>query len=131
MPDPGVDAQNLTSPAAVGQTLPPLIAAPKPTLYALKTGQIFSRSTYDIVMRPYGRGPSSVWGSGLVIKVDSATPVGATHVYKKIIGANILVIVDTNDGGTVTKGGTYSAVLTWRSDGTKLLPILSKAKLKN
>jgi len=129
LPDPGVPAEKLTSPAAPGQTLPPLTEAPSATMYALKLGELFSRAQYTIVMRPYGLGPDSIWGSGLVIRVDSATPVGKTPAYKKIVNANLLVIADTTNGGTVTKGGTYKATLTFRSDGSKLLPILSQATL--
>ena len=80
-------------------------------------------------MRPYGLGPDSIWGSGLVIRVDSAKPVGSAPLNSKIVNANMLVIPNTTNGGTVTKGGTYKATLTFRSDGLKLLPILSQASL--
>ena len=129
LPDPHVPAQNRTSPAAPGQTLPPLTVAPSGTISGLKLGQLFSRAQYKIVMRPFGIGPSSVFGSRVVVRVDSATPVGKTPVYKKIVNANLLVLADTTNGGAVTKGGTYKATLTFRSDGTKLLPILTHAKV--
>jgi hypothetical protein len=53
--------------------------------------------------------------------------VGKAPVNTKIPNANWLVIPNTTEGGTVTKGGTYKATLTFRSDGSKLLPILSQA----
>jgi hypothetical protein len=64
-------------------------------------------------------------GSRLVIRVDSATPVNKAPADGKIANVNMLVLVDTTHAGTVTKGGTYTATLTFRDDGTKLLPILS------
>ena len=77
-------------------------------------------------MRPYGIGPSIVFGSRLAIRVDSAKPVGNAPANNQIVDANVLALVDTTNGGTVTKGGTYTATLIFRSDGTKLLPVLSK-----
>ena len=129
LPDPGIPAETLTSPANSGQTLAPLLEAPASTIYALKLGEVFSRGQYTIVMRPYGLGPDSIWGSGLVIRVDSAKPVGSEPVNNKIVNANLLVTPDTTNGGTVTKGGTYAATITFRSDGSKLLPILSQVTL--
>jgi hypothetical protein len=129
LPDPGIAAESRTAPAAPGETLPPLTEAPSKTVYALALGKVFSRGQYTIVMRPYGLGPDSMWGSGLVIRVDSAKPVGKAPANIGIANSDLLVIPNTTDGGTVTKGGTYKATLTFRSDGTKLLPILSKASL--
>lgn len=130
LPDTGLPAVTKTVPASPGETLAPLAVEPKPVLGALKPTELFSRASFNIVMRPYGFGPGSIWGSGIVIRVDSATPVGKTPKYTKIVGANILAIAATTDGGVVVNGGTYNAVLTFRSDGKMLLPILSQAKLK-
>ena len=129
LPDPHLPAQSRTSPAASGQKLAPLTEAPKGTMSGLALSELFSSAQYSIVMRPYGIGPSSAFGSRLVIRVDSAKPLGVSPVYKRIVNANILVLANTKSGGTVTKGGTYKATLTFLSDGTKLLPILTGAKV--
>ena len=129
MPDPGLAAETLTSPAPANHKLRPLVDAPKPTLYALKLGELFSRASYKVVMHPYGIGPTSLFGSRIVLYVDSATPVGKTPKYAKIVHANILCIVATTDGPFATEGGKYNATLTFRSDGKMLLPIISQATL--
>jgi hypothetical protein len=129
--DPGIPAQTVTSPVPKGQTLAPLTAAPDPTISALKLGAVPEGAQYTIRMRPYGIGPSMVFGSRIVLRVDSATPLAGMPANPGIVNTNLLVIVDTTDGGTVTKGGTYSATLTFRSDGTKMLPIMSSAKAAN
>ena len=101
------------------------------TLSAVDLGLAPNGAQFKIVMRPYGFGPSTVYGSGLVILVDSSKPVGKApaKVASRFAKSNLLVVVDTTHGGTVTKGGTYTATITLRSDGTKLLPILSQAAL--
>jgi len=129
IPDPGVPAQAPKAPAVEGKTLAPLTSAPDPTISGLGFGTIPEGSQYTIRMQPLGLGPDSVYGSGLVMLVESAKPVGSAPENSKIINANVLAIVDTTQGGTVTKGGTYTATLTFRSDGTKLLPILSQASV--
>jgi hypothetical protein len=129
MPDTHLAARKLTAPAPVGQALAPLSDAPGSTISALKLGAVADGATYAIRMRPYGIGPSSTLGSRLVIRVDAATPGNKTSTTNRITNANVLALVDTTHGGTVTKGGTYSATLTFRSDGTKMLPVLSRATL--
>lgn len=128
LPDPGLPAKKVTSPVAKGETLTLLTEAPDSTISALKLGAIPDGSEYTIKMRPYGIGPSMVFGSRLAIRVDSATPVQKTPANNTIVNANLLVLVDTTHRGTVTVGGTYVALLTFRSDGTKLLPIMSVAR---
>lgn len=129
LPDPGIPAVEAKSPAAPGQTLAPLTAAPEPTVAAIKTGLTPDGAAYAITMRPYGIGPDSMFGSRLVIRVDSAKPMGSAPALPLLLNANVLALADTANGGGVTKGGTYTAILTFRSDGTKLLPVLSQAKL--
>jgi hypothetical protein len=73
----------------------------------------------------YGMGPSSALGSQVVILVETATPIGDAPAEKRLAKANVLALVDTAHGGTVTRGGTYTATLTWRSDGKRLLAVVS------
>jgi hypothetical protein len=126
MPDSTLPAVTLVSPLASGQDLAPLAEAPADTISGLKLDELPDGATYEIVMRPYGIGPDSLFGSRIAIRIDSATPLMGAPKYDTIVNANLLVVVDTDNGGTVEKGGTYTARLTFRSDGTKLLPILTK-----
>lgn len=130
LPDPGIAARKVTSPLPKGEKLPPLTEAPADSISALKLGLVPDGSRYFITMRPYGIGPDMVLGSRVAIRVDASTPMGSSPALKGIVNANLLVLVDTSHGGTVALGGTYTAVLTFRSDGTKLLPILSGVKAK-
>jgi len=130
MPASKLAAVNLTSPAKAGKKLAPLTAAPDPTISALKLGTLPEGASYTVQMRPYGIGPDLVLGSRLVIHLDSVTPRGSSPKNSAIENTNVLALIDTNNGGAITKGGTYTARLTFRSDGNKMLPILSLAKLK-
>lgn len=129
LPDPKIKAKPAKTPEPKGEKLAPLTSAPANTLSGLKLDMIPDGSRYTIVMRPYGIGPDMLLGSRLVIHVDSATPVGSAPVLSQIVDANVLALADTGNGGSVTRGGTYNATLTFRSDGSKMLPILSNAKL--
>lgn len=128
MPDPHLPAHKVTQPVPAGAALAPLSDAPGMTISALKLGALPDGTAYTIRMRPYGLGPASTLGSRLVIRVDSVAPGAKAPASTKIVGAIVIAIVDTRHGGTVTRGGTYSATLTFRSDGTRLLPVLSQAK---
>ncbi len=128
LPDSHLPAQAANAPAAAGQTLAPLTSAPSDTISALKIGLVPDGAVYNITMRPYGIGPSIALGSRIAIRVDSSTPVRGAPAKPPVANANWLVIVDTTHGGTVTKGGTYTAVLVFRSDGTKMLPIIERVK---
>jgi cytoskeletal protein RodZ len=129
LPDPGLPARTMTSPAANGAKLAPVAEAPDPTISGLKLGQVPDGSRYQITMRPYGIGPSIALGSRLVIRVTSAKPMAPAPKLDVIANANVLALVDTTHGGKVTTGGTYTAYLTFRSDETKLLPIISNVAL--
>jgi hypothetical protein len=117
--------QTLTTPVGPGAALARLAGAPGVTTSALKVGALTDGTAYNIRMRPFGQGPDSTYGTRVVIRVDNATPRSGSPVYARLVNSNVLAIVDTDHGGTVTKGGTYVAVLTFRADGLKLLPILS------
>jgi len=130
LPDPGAPAKAPNTPAAEGKALVILTSAPDPTISALGSGSVPDGSQYTIRMQPLGLGPGeapdSIIGPRLVILVESAKPIGSAPEYGKIVKANVLV---RDEGATVTKGGTYTATLTFRSDGTKLIPILSQASV--
>ena len=131
LPASDAPAQKPANTAAPGAALVPLTEAPSDTISALKVGTIPDGAHYTIVMRPYGIGPSVLMGSRVAIRVDKSTPVGNSPVENSMSNSNVLVVVNTTDGGTVTKGGTYTATLTFRSDGSKMLPILSNVKAQN
>ena len=130
MPESKLAGRKASSPAAAGKTLAPLTQAPPLTIAALKPGLVPDGAQYQITMRPYGIGPAIAFGSRVAIRVDSITPVASAPTNSHFANGNFLVVVNTTDGGTVTKGGTYAATLTFRSDGSKLLPILSKVTAK-
>jgi len=127
LPEPGIPAQTVTSPLGQGEKLPPLSGAPANTISGYVSEAMSEGAKYTITMRPYGIGPSLPLGSRIAIRLVSAKQ--ATKATKGLIKAgNYLVLANTTDGGTVTEGGTYTATLTFRYDGSKMLPILSKAK---
>ena len=128
MNEPKVAAQALKAPAAAGATLVPLTAAPAPTISGIQLGNVPLGSQYQITMRPIGFGPSLQLGSRMVVLVDTIKPVGKAPVIPALASANVLVLVDTNHGGAVYKGGSYTAVLTMGSDGKKVLPVMSAVK---
>jgi hypothetical protein len=122
----GLPPLKTATPIPAGQRLAPLADAPDRTISALRLGSLPSGSAYTIRMRPYGMGPSSALGSQLAIAVESATPIGGAPIDKRFAKANLLVLVDTTRGGAVTSGGSYTATLTWRSDGKRLLGVVSE-----
>ena len=122
---PNVPAKAPTAPVSSNTALGPLTTAPAGTISGLKIGLIPGGTQYKIVMRPYGFGPTILLGSRVAVHVDSASPVGTVAVVKSIVNANVLALMDPAQAGAVTKGGTYTATMTFRSDGTKLLPVLS------
>lgn len=128
LPDPGIPARAPgSSTAPKGATLAPLTEAPKSTISGLKLGTVPEGSRYRITLRPYGIGPSMLWGSRLAIRIDSSIPMGAPKL-SVIVNANVLAVADTTADGTITKGGTYMATLQFLSDGNKLIPVLSAVK---
>lgn len=126
LPNPGIAAQTVNSPYPAGKKLPPLASAPSDTISALKLGTIPAGSAYKVTLRPYGIGPSLLLGSRLAVKLDKVTPKNGAPANKLIDGANLLVLVDTSHGGTITKGGTYTAWIVFQSDGSKLIPVMSR-----
>jgi len=129
LPDPKIAARTVTTPIAAGQKLPPLKTAPDDTISGFKLGTVPDGSVYKITMRPYGIGPSILLGSRLAVRIDAAKPMAGAPALSSIVGANVLVLADTLNGGKVTTGGTYTAALVLRSDGSKLLPVMSSATL--
>lgn len=130
VPDPHLPARDATSPAPAGETLAPLTEAPAATISGLKLGTTPEGAKYRVTMSPLGLGPSIPLGSRLVLHVDSVAPLAGAPVIRPLADANVLALMDTTHGGAVTKGGTYTATLTFRTDGTKLLPILSGVAAK-
>jgi len=112
----------------VAAALAPLKEAPSNTISGLKVGLLPEGSQYFISFSPYGYGPDSVLGSCVAIKVSSAKPLGSAPENKTIAKSNMLVVMNTDRAGEVTKGGNYTAILVFRSDGQKLVPIIYGVK---
>jgi hypothetical protein len=123
-----IPSRRLTAPVPAGVILTPLADAPGATISGLALDAVPAGASYSIRMRPYGFGPSSNLGTQLVIRVDSVSAGPQADGAKSIANANLLVLVDTLHGGAVTRGGRYSATLTFRSDGKRLVPVLSECK---
>lgn len=128
LPNPNLPPKAPKAAAPVGATLAPLTESPANTIAAVQIGKIPEGSAYSIVMKPYGIGPPNSFGSRIAIRIVSVKPIGRAPSFAPLKNANVLVVADTTNGGSVTRGGTYAATLTFLSDHSQLLPVLSTAK---
>lgn len=132
MVSPDVAARKITSPIGKGQAISPMSGpAHKETLSGLALSSMPANSAYTIKLRPYGFGPSFLYGTRYVIFVESATPVDKApkSVVSKLAKHDVLALIDiNNNGGLMSGGGLYTATLHFYSDGEKLIPTLSDAK---
>ena len=128
LPDSSVPAKELKSPEVADKPLAPLAKEINPTLSALVIDEVPDGARYAIVMRPYGIGPSSMFGSRLVIYIDSAKPQGDAPQVDKLAKQTWVALMNTAKGGAVTTGGTYRATITFYSNGEKMIPVLSEAE---
>jgi hypothetical protein len=125
---PKLPAQKMTAPAIAGAALTRVLEAPGNVTFALGNAAVPEGTTYVMRVRPYGFGPPSIYGSRLVVRVDKVTPGLKAPAETRFTNAIMLVLLDTTRGGAITKGGTYDVVVTFRSDGQRMIPVLSSAK---
>ena len=118
-----------TTPVSPGKTLAPLLTAPNPTVSGLLVGTVPEGATYAVVLRPLGIGPPLSNGTRLVVYTYAVTPSGSAPAIPKVNRTWVLVLLDTKNGGTITKGGSYKATMTLHSLDGKMIPVLSQAKL--
>jgi hypothetical protein len=115
------------APLASGVPLPPLSSSPADLISSFEAGLVPSGSSYAITLRPWGMGPIAPGGRTVVITLDSIVPVGtAPDAFVGFRNRAILVVMDAAHGGTIERGGSYSAILTFVTSDGQLVPILSK-----
>lgn len=73
-------------------------------------------------------GPDDAAGRTAVVTIDSITPSGtAPDKFAGLNSHGIFVVMNAKAGGTLERGGLYSAVLTFVAVGARLVPTLSEA----
>lgn len=117
-----------TEPAKADQPLPPLSSAP-PGLISGYTEKVVEDGTaFKILFRPWGMGPNDTMGRTVAATVYDVTPLGDAGLAGLLKRKNILLVMDASDGGTVSRGGTYRAILTFRSGKQGRVPVISKVE---
>ena len=115
------------APLASGVPLPPLSSSPADLISSFEAGLVPSGSSYAITLRPWGMGPIASSGRTVVITLDSIVPVGAApNAFVGFRKRAVLAVMAAAHGGTIERGGSYSAILTFVTSGGQLVPVLSK-----
>ena len=131
VPESNLPTLRLTAPPAPGAPLARLADAPGATVSGLKIGTVTEGTTYRVRMRPFGYGPSGPYGSRVVIHVEAAKAPNGGAVDSHMVNANLIALMDTQQGGTILTGGMYDATIAFYSDGRIMVPVLSRAKPAN
>lgn len=123
------DSTQPTRPVAVatpGAALAPLSGPPEGTMAMLETSTVDADATYAVTFSPFGYGPGQA-GSSLVVRIETATPQNASARGFDMGGRNVLATLAGGDTD-VAKGGVYSGVLGFRTQGNLLSPVLRDIK---
>lgn len=126
----GLKAIEASGPLTAGEPLPPLTASPPGLITSFQEGLVPSGSAYNVTLRPWGLGPNDPAGRTAVVTIDTITPSGAAP--DKFVGLKrraIFVVMNAKAGGTLERGGSYSAVLSFVAAGGHLVPTISDAHL--
>jgi hypothetical protein len=119
-----------TGPLPAGEPLPPLSASPAGLITSFQEGLVPAGSAYNVTLLPWGMGPDDPAGRTAVVTIDSIVPSGnAPDKFAGLKNHAIFVVMNAKAGGTLERGGAYSAVLTFVAVGTRLVPTLSGAHL--
>jgi hypothetical protein len=119
-----------TGPAEAGEPLPPLSASPPGLITGFQEGLVPAGSAYGVKLRPWGMGPDDAAGRTAVVTIYSIAPSGgAPDRFASLKNHTILVVMNAKAGGTLERGGVYSAALTFVAVGTRLVPTISGAHL--
>jgi len=114
-------------PLAAGRPLPPLSTSPASVISGLQQGVVPSGSAYKVTLRPWGMGPPAPQGRTAVVTIYSILPShGAPASLTRFKGRVLLVVMDAKGGGTIERGGTYTAFLTFVAAAGRLVPVLTE-----
>ena len=111
-----------------GARLATVAVPPSATLAQIRYRATRDGQTYDVVIRPYGTGPSRAGHGTVVVVIDSAE---AEKPYKDpvdLAGMNALLELGPEVDGTVAAGGLYAGVVRLRRRGDVLVLELVSAK---
>jgi hypothetical protein len=126
----GLKAVEATGPLAAGEPLPPLAASPPGLITSFQEGLVPSGSEYKVTLSPWGLGPSDAAGRTAVVTINTITPAnGSPDKFAGLRNRAILVVMDAKAGGTIGRGGWYSATLVFIDSGGRLVPTLRDARL--
>lgn len=121
-----VVTQKGPKPVTKPQALRPINVAPPSAVAMIDTSRAQEGSKYSITFIPYGTGPDTGSGPGLVIKVLKSEPAAGTKKPYEFTGRN--VVADSSliaDSPAVSQGGTYVGTLTLIESQGLLVPQLS------
>lgn len=111
-----------TTPAPQGSALGTVTAPPQGTLAMIDATKLKSDAEYEIVFSPYGYGPPQ-GGNTLVIRITGVEANTDSAAAFDISDRNMLVLLGPGETAPAS-GGSYSARLTFRTQGDLLLPVI-------
>jgi len=110
--------------AVDGSELTTVTQPPAKTLSMLSTDTASAGSTYRVTFSVYGFGPNTGSVKTAVILVSKSVVEGEPAKPFDFNGRNVLVRLDPSAAGALTRGGTYSGIITLRQSGDTLVPWL-------
>lgn len=111
-------------PPATGAVLSTITTPPSRTLALVPRDNATAGSEYKVVVRVYGWGPVSASIPSAVVLVTESTPVGDVAKPLALNGRTVLVKLDPAAAEALTRGGSYTGVITLRLSGDTLIPWL-------
>lgn len=111
--------------AVEGSELATVTQPPAKTLSMLSTDTASAGSTYRVTFRVYGFGPNTGSVKTAVVLVSKSVAEGEPTKPFDFNGRNVLVRMDPTAAAALTRGGTYSGIITLRQSGDTLVPWLS------
>lgn len=117
------------TPAASGESLKTLAAPPAKTVGGFAATFLPPGSRYSVTVRPYGYGPAQGPYATLIVLISSAKGLDGAKGADKLVGRNALALVEAGKVGAYAKGGSFSAVLTLKSDPRGSVLVLSVPRM--
>ncbi len=110
--------------AEAGSVLTTITQPPDKTLSMLNKDTATAGSTYQVTFSVYGFGPNTASVQTAVVLVSKSVAEGEPAKPFEFTGRNVLVRLDPTAAAALTRGGTYSGVITLRLTGDTLVPWL-------